>query len=119
MGYELRLYAGELVGTKNDQGEHYMDCVLSVDLCKPGYESNVAAIDGNLSGLPVYFYYGEKINSDDYEESVKAYPIAMVVKALELDAASSDYRRFPVALSTLKSLDNEKFHNVYVAFVGH
>mgnify|MGYP006921310462 CR=1 FL=1 len=118
MGYELRLYAGELSTLQNDQGERYMDCILSVDLCKPGYKSNVANIDTG-DGIDVYFYYGGKINSDSYEETVKAYPLAMVINALELDAAIEDYRRFPVALAALKSLSDKRFDNVYVAFVGH
>ena len=119
MGYELRLYAGELSDLSNDQGERYMDCILSVDLCKPGHKSNVAAIDGEPIGIKVYFYYNEKINSDSYEEDVKAYPLAVVIKALEADASTENYRRFPLALATLKALDNEQFSNVYVAFVGH
>lgn len=118
MGYEIRLYAGELSAIKSDAGDTYMDCILSIDLSKPGYDSNVSAAADD-SGISVYFYYGEKISSDDYADRVKAYPLRTVIDALEKDTAISKYRRFASALACMKSLDNDMYTNVYVAFVGH
>lgn len=118
MGYEVRLYAGELSTIKSDAGDMYMDCILSIDLSKPGYESNVSAVADD-SGINVYFYYNGKVSSDDYEEYVKAYPLHTVINALEKDTAEEPYRRFASALACMKSLDNASYRNVYVAFVGH
>lgn len=119
MGYELRLYAGELTKVNSDTGLSYMDCILSVDLSKPGYTSKIASLSDELTGVPVYFFYGKKIAEDDYCEQVKAYPLQSVIEALKVDADSFDYRRFKTALMCMESLNNDQYSDVHVAFVGH
>lgn len=118
MGYEVRLYAGELSTLKSDTGDAYMDCILSIDLSSPGHDSNVSTVADD-SGINVYFYYGEKISSDAYASYVRAYPLHTIISALEKDTAANPYRRFASALACMKSLDNDMYKNVYVAFVGH
>jgi hypothetical protein len=119
MGYELRLYAGELTPISSDTGLGYLDCILSVDLSKPGITSKIMGLDDAPTGVPVYFHYGQKYTHDSYEASIKAYPLQSVIEALRADAAEDDYRRYKTALMCMESLNNDQYKNVHVAFVGH
>jgi hypothetical protein len=141
MGYELKLFAGksghssrefkcsevgEIEGSdvyfpalKDENGKYietgrtaiYFRVYAMLDLCKPGYESNIIKVDWrNKTKDSVYWYhYGahggnRETRDDSYGDYSRPVPVAEVIAALEKDAAADDYHRFSWALAALKAM---------------
>jgi hypothetical protein len=116
MGYEIKLFVGDLVSGVN--GKHALDVVSMIDLCKvdtPVYELKFE------KGLPIYFYDTDgnsRVEFDRYDRELVALPIEQVINAIETAQSGNTYRRYEIALSTLKSIQ-QTFHAPYVVVFGH
>lgn len=78
-----------------------------IDICKPGYDSNIFNLQSVDGKQPVFFYGTDgntPITKDSYGTRLVAYKPADVLKALKKDAKADDYRRFLIAVDFLASL---------------
>lgn len=139
MGYELTLY---VVGRKPT---FCLDGVIdafpdaSIDLYKPGYESEIYNLSQKFLVAPmpkercVIYESGTKYEEfkggyaktievvkhvDLYGKSMLPCPISDVINALEEDNKETEYRRFSIALALLKEY-HKHFNEAHVLFWGH
>ena len=100
----------------------YLMEVASLDLCKPGHQSNIQKLMSKKSGKAAYGYFSRGGNEADivdcYDEFLLAYPIEDVLMALEEDRNSDSYRRFKIACDLLISI-KEEFKDAHVVLYGH
>lgn len=110
MGYEIKLYLGQVSDISFYADKKYFKIYGMVDLCKPGYDSEIIRVDSEAGDL-IYFYGTDgntEIIEDKYGKSLKAVPASTVFKALKKDWEDSKkeyhaygYRRFYIAVYML------------------
>jgi len=116
MGYDLKLYVGELRNGVNEKNS--LDVVAMVDLC--GVDTLVSSLINN-TGLPVYFYDTDgntRVEFDRYDRELSALPIDQVIKIIQKTNRNNPYRRYKVALGILKTIKTT-FQNPHVVLFGH
>lgn len=93
-----------------------------IDLCKPGFASNIAEVN-RKSNKADFAFYADDGNSlillDSYGERLRQCDLSEAIEALEKDCEGSDYRRFKSALATLKAYEGDDYKNVKVLFYGY
>ena len=107
MGYEIKI----IVGTKSlisSDPAAYLQVIGEIDLCKPGYDSNIYLLNKNNRTFPKgYTYHSDgntKMIVDSYGEDLLHYPIDIVLESLKKDCKADNYRRFKVARDFLESI---------------
>lgn len=113
---------GDLV--KTGVKETYFMVAAQIDLCKPGYNSNIlAALRKNEDPSHEYYYYGSdgntRIVEDCYGDKSDIHSIDEIISALKKDIESDSYRRFKWALSLLESMKNNDGGDFKVMWYGH
>lgn len=122
MGYELKLYIVEPSTVKGSDGV-YCSVIAMVDVCKPGYDTELFKLNQNsnrVSGL--YFYMDDgntKCERDSYGEKIRFAPLEEVLRAVEKDNRFEKYRRFDILIACLKAVKKGKFRDPMVAFYGY
>lgn len=125
MGYETKLIIGIAVDIFHDLKEgFYFDKYAEIDLCKMGYDSNIANIPNIFNQGTIPYYYADdgntQISEDYYGGKLKPIDINIVIKALRKDVKKDDYRRFKWALDLLTSMQkNAENEEITVMFYGH
>lgn len=103
MGYEIKIFVGQF---NNNHPEGYFSPVAMVDICKPGYESEVYKISKE-PGTPCFFYEldgNTKVTEDRYQKRLGVIDLDSVTKSLRQDSKRDEYRRFKIALDVLESV---------------
>lgn len=124
MGYEIKIYVGTVHESQSDEGAAWFSIVGMVDICKPGYGSNIYKLQDAANGKPPVFFYGTDGNTqmreDCYGTKLVAYKPADVLAALKKDAKADNYRRFPMAVDFLSSsIKNMKDERLAVVLYGY
>jgi len=125
MGYETKLLIGKETNQAYDESTWFQIYAM-VDLCKPGYDSEIFKIDSENKTPDVKQWYWYAPTGDDnigvtedrYGAKPKPVPLTDVIHALRLDMQGDDYRRFKWAMALLESMadDNEELS---VLFYGY
>lgn len=121
MGYETKLFFCEpALWDSGKRKARYASVIASVDLCKVG--------DPAENGLtkqqkPLFYIYGEdgnrRIMRDLYGDCLSVGTRDSVLAALRKKSEQDSYRRFAVAIATLRSLSKKRFPEVVVLGYGH
>jgi len=123
MGYEVTIYACERMDAFKD-GCHIV--VASVELCKPG-QGAFSTLMGNagnsrVTDAPLAYFYGTDGNThiaeDSYGDPLAVMSVDDVIKALTADNKREKYRRFDLALATLKAF-KKGFPDGVILGYGH
>lgn len=124
MGYELKLFILEPNDYPSSNEERFCQLIAMVDICKPGYTSEIIRMDKETEADKTdkhYFYCcdGNKdIKQDAYGKRPRFRPLDDVLKAVTKDNKGNPYRRYDVLIATLKAVKG-KFENPIVAFYGY
>lgn len=103
MGYEVKIIVAGALSSYSESPK-WLNVIAQIDMCKPGYESNLYRLCKNRVGTPVFFYAEDgntEITEDHYGEPLVAIPIHEVLQAVETDRANDPYWRFDLACQTL------------------
>lgn len=110
MGYEVKIYVGEKVDEMSQDGAAYFMVAGMFDVCKPGYDSKLYELSADISDdekFPLvrsYLRSGDQCDlTDCYDKKLRALPIQLVLDAAKADAATDEFRRFPIAVEFLES----------------
>lgn len=99
----------------------YSSKIAMVDLCKPGYSSNIYQCMKNAQETSNYFYSEDgntPIIVDRYGELLAEVDLEAAIEALKKDLVEDKYRRFKTALALLESC-REDYFGVKVVFFGY
>lgn len=123
MGFEVKLFVGlsseltNIMGkTEEEKQARYFKTYAEIELFKPGYDSKICAMAGDMkseTGTPIYMYGldGDKTFTEDcYGKRLRTLPMPEVLAALEQDfeASKADYAGagywpFRAAVDVIKS----------------
>ena len=110
MGYEVKIYVGEKFDGMKELGADYFSVAGMMDLCKPGYRSELyklcaeTSADKKYPAIRAYLRNGNECEfADCYEKPLRAIPLELVLDALVQDAKNDRYHRFNVAVDFLKA----------------
>lgn len=109
MGYEVKVYVGRVsVSTTRDEQRRWFNTWAMIDICKPGYDSEIYKLSADHDiGEPIYIYGSDgdtEIVEDCYGKRLRAFPLDVALTALETDNGSTRYRRFQIAVDLLRSV---------------
>ncbi len=112
MGYELILSVGKAQKPFAKEETRWFQIMATVDLCKPGYESEVYKLTTSDKSDPVYIFppMGDgdtTITKDRYDSPLHTIPIDKMLIAMRKDEARDPYRRFKWAIAMLESMLND------------
>lgn len=122
MGYEVRIYVGELTKQSHGDSGRWLQVWSMLDLCKPGYQSATYRLSIQDIGEPVYIFASDgntEITKDCYAKRLKAIPLDDVLRAIEEDCANDLYRRFKVAADLLRSIKQHGPEGMSAFLYGH
>ncbi len=127
MGYEVKLYLGELSGSRDADGSSYLSTVASIDLSKP-YGNLAAFTETNKEGDRAYLYGSDgntRMTEDCYGKQLIAVPAPKVLKIMKDEAKKNrtdydgnGYRRYNLAIPLLEQFIKE-FERPSVILYGH
>lgn len=115
MGYETRLYIGEVRPDPRNQ-PNWFQVFAMVDLCKAG----TLTPENKDNTIPVYFFAEDgntKITQDRYGEPLIAYPIEVVKEKLKTKI-NENYARYSWAYETLVAI-TKKLPGKYASPATH
>lgn len=123
MGYEIKLHIGTTFRFKNTKRSWFQE-VAMVDLCKPGYDSEIYQLSLFESAEKIYLYASNgntHIIKDMYDKSLTAVDATIVLDALKRDNKKNPYRRFEIAVALLEAMiqDMEWKENLKVVLFGY
>ena len=122
MGYELKLYIIEPSGITGEDGI-YCSVIAMVDVCKPGYDSALYALNTKENNTKKFYFYGEDGNNpiveDRYGDKIRFASVDDTLEAAIKDNKVDKYRRFDILIACLKAVKNSKFGEPLVAFYGY
>ena len=102
MGYEIRLFAVERVSE-----DGYASVVADIDLCKIGQGNLADLLHQSTPKKPKAYVFGldgnRRFKKDRYDAPLSIMEVDDVIKAIEADNQREPYRRFELALATLKA----------------
>ena len=117
MGYEVKLYLGEVAAPFPTETRAFLMEVASVDLCKVGFDFT------EHGGVPVYLYGPDGGNTrtveDRYGKQLVAITPESALNSLQRAAKRDSYRRYDMAIALLETFIAGKFDNPGVVVYGH
>lgn len=94
-----------------------------IDLCKPGYDSEILKLKSDTKGLmSCYIYHNSQNNGDPvdcYGDFLHAFKINDIIQALEVDSSETLYKRFDIALDLLRSINFRYNEDIFVTMWGY
>lgn len=106
MGYEVTVYLGEVSDSVTEGDAKFFNDVGMVELCKPGYDSEIYILStSEYIGEPIFMYGldgNTRFVEDSYGKVLKAIEPELVLNALKSDKKTK-YRRFIMAYKLLKT----------------
>lgn len=114
MGYEVKIFVVRSNLTHkghNETADHaYAGIIGMVDVCKPGYDSEIYKLcSSKETDNPLVYLYdlngNEQHWEDRYGKKLRMWPMSAATAAVEDDANSYGYERFKYALALLHSVN--------------
>jgi len=117
MGYELILSVGKankpFRKSNGEEEKKWFQVMATVDLCKPGYDSEVyklTTITDKSKEVYLYAPMGNgdtEVETDRYDSALHVISINDMLEALRKDSERDTYRRFKWAIAMLESMKDD------------